>query len=189
MNRSHVVRYVLVIILVMLALSACDKSSANASNNTSNRPNNNPSQNNNTPNTNNNPGKGDFSDEDPGAGPDEDAEEIKAGWAQGTWRIATVPDDAPIVFIDVFHDEGKPALTGTFIMMPFEGFDGETGELLEGSTYENGTLTLKLAPSADPNDVWTIQGTKQGEDKLLTGKLTTVSGSYNLNVAIELAPQ
>lgn len=187
MHSTHVVRYVLVIVLAMLALSACDKSSANASNNTNNHSNNH--QHNNTPDANNDPGKGDFSSEDPGSGPDEDAEETKAGWAQGTWRIATTPEDAPIVFIDIFHDEGKPALTGTFIMMPFEGFDGETGDLLEGSTYDNGSLILKLAPSADPDDVWTISATQQGEDKLLTGTLTTVSGSYNLNVAIELAPQ
>lgn len=186
MNRSHVVRYVLVIALAMLALSACDKSSANSSGDTDNN-----HQHNNTTNntTNNEMGKGDFSSEDPGSGPDEDAEEAKAGWAQGTWRIATTPADAPIVFIDIFHDEGKPALTGTFIMMPFEGFDGETGELIEGSTYDNGSLVLKLNPGADPDDVWTISATKQGEDKLLTGKLTTVSGSYDLDIAIELAPQ
>jgi hypothetical protein len=191
--RSSLIRYALVFALTLLVLPSCEGSNASSTDNRR------PTNNNNTPNphNNNNNDNPDFIDpnrpdpaqeEDPGAGPDENEVLTPAGWAQGTWRVGisnpgSPDDDDPVVSLDLFQDGDDPEITGSFAINPsFEGLGGATGDIK--GTFSGGTLTVTFNPSADMDELYTVTANRSG-DNMMSGKLTTASGAYDLNVTLE----
>lgn len=130
---------------------------------------------NNSPNSNNN-APANLEPDESGHGPDENTTFIPAGNMEGSWRLEAAEDQSFISNIDINQSGTDSALTGYFKMgsLVGNGADKAGGDLMDGSKIEGDTLVLKWNPTPDPDEVYTLQATRQSADAFqgtLTAKI------------------
>lgn len=182
-------------VALLLAAPACEPSSASTST-PNNEAENNPTNNetpeaeqridpeeffgaqDGTPPENQRPGDQELDDGDGPTNPElgEDEEElIPVGHLNGSWRVAEdSPDDRPIAYLDLTHDEGAPEATCDWWMLKhgvWPSLGGQGGDC-QSTRWDGAAMTTTFNPTSDPSDVWTIQTTEQVDEDTFQGTLT-----------------
>ena len=129
--------------------------------------------------------------DDPHAGI-EDAETVRAGFLNGTWRVGSAdPNNRWVVDVSLVHDEGAPEVTGSY-QMGDGAYDGEATGLMhrsgrvDGGSWQNDTLTLRWTPTNDQGDTWTLTATRQGAG--LSGQILNKKGALVSKVRVARPP-
>lgn len=110
-------------------------------------------------------GDGDYAESH---GPDEDEVLVEPGLFNGSWRVALEADDRPLVYFDLFQDEGEATANGDFLMGMALGemLDGTPGELME-VVIEGDVITVTWNPTMDIEEIYYVEATKETDDKFV----------------------
>lgn len=125
-------------------------------------------------------------EEDEGHGPDDDEVLIDPGLLNGSWRVATSDEDAPVVYFDIFHDENEPTFTGTFWMgnAVSDLLDGEVGDILSGS-WQGNTLEIRWNPTTDEDEVYVVTTTARIDDDRLEGRFEATKAPIEFSITVD----
>ena len=98
-------------------------------------------------------------------GPDDDEELLEPGLFNGSWRVALPEEDQPLVYFDIFHDQGESTATGNFLMGMAMGemLDGTPGDLQEVSISGN-EVTISWNPTTDAEEMYRLELVRESED-------------------------
>lgn len=99
-------------------------------------------------------------------GPDDDEELLEAGLFNGSWRVALPEEDQPLVYFDIFHDQGESSATGNFLMGMAMGemLDGTPGDLQEVSIDGN-SVTIAWNPTTDLEELYQVELSRETDDR------------------------
>jgi hypothetical protein len=125
-------------------------------------------------------------DDDETHGPDDDQVVIEPGFLNGSWRVATAEQDRPLVYLDLFHDQGATEVTGTFWMgnAVSDILDGEVGDLLSAQ-WAGEHFEVRWNPTMDEEEVYKITEGRRVSDDRLEGKFSADKDPITFDVVIE----
>lgn len=176
---------ILLALTVAMAFTACDNQTVQVgdknNNNNSGLNNSNNDKNNVTP-----PGE---EDDGHGLGKDDNTETSAPGFMSGTWRVATVEDDAPVAHFDIIHVKGESEITGSFMtgVGIHEDLADETGDIIDVK-FDGNKFELVFNPTTDEQEFYTITTTERIDDDHFKGKMTS-ERNVELNVDVTIARQ
>ena len=128
-----------------------------------------------------------------GHGTDKEVEDnaAKPSAFQGTWRIVKEDaDNTPVVRVSIIQDEGAKEGSGDYITQAGlgEGLQNLSGTLLTMTSSGTG-FSATFNPTADQDEVYTINATNKVDENSYSGQFTSKTGTYNFPVKILRAPE